>query len=343
MQLEEQVPLAPLTTFQIGGSARFVARVSNVILLMEAVRYAQEKKIPYFVLGGGSNVLVADEGFPGLVLKIEIKGMSFFDRGNFVEAVVGAGESWDGFVQTAVAQGLFGVENLSGIPGSVGAAPIQNIGAYGAEAADVITEVAAVDTLSGERMLLSREKCAFAYRNSFFKTDAGRHLVVTHVHFRLEKMSSVKVAYHDLQRYFGEIVAADSPSLEDVREAVLQIRSRKFPSMRTAGTAGSFFKNPIVSEQELEKLLLQFPELPHFPMGGNRTKIALGWLLEQLGWKGFRVGDAGVFEHHALVLTNFGGASARDVKNLSALITQNVFERVGINIQPEIIFVEARL
>ena len=337
MTIEERVPLAPFTTFRIGGNARFFVRVRTVQELQEALAFARRQGVPFFVLGSGSNVLIADEGFPGLVIAVLLRGMSFQDCGESVEVIAAAGEPWDAFVAAAVTRGLYGVENLSGIPGMVGATPIQNVGAYGVEVAEVIEWVEAFDAETGAVTVLRKEACSFGYRTSMFKTPAGKRFVITRVCFRLQKQGTLNLSYRDIREFFSG-PDAPTPTLAVLRQAVLSIRSRKFPSLAETGTAGSFFKNPTVTRLQLEQLLSQFPGIPHFPLDRG-VKIALGALLERLGWKGHRRGSVGVYQAQALVLVNYGGATAAEVHALASAMVHSVFEKTGIVIAPEIIFV----
>ena len=338
MHLEEDILLQPFTTFHIGGPARFFVRVETTAELLEALAFAKEKNLPLFILGGGSNVLIAEEGFPGLVIKIELRGISFTDRGEKVEAIVAAGEVWDVFVEKVVAEGFFGIENLSGIPGTVGGTPIQNVGAYGAEVGQIIQWVEAVDTKSGELVTLSNGDCHFSYRSSFFKSDEGRRFIITRVCFSLGKKGIPNLSYRDVREFFAA-EKNPNPSLTEVRDAILAIRARKFPDLTKVGTAGSFFKNPIVTAEQLEPVLGLFPDLPHTLLPSGEVKIALGGLLDRLGWKGIREGDTGVFPNQELVLVNYGGAKAGDIVGLASRISADVKKKTGITIAPEIIFV----
>ena len=338
MRIEEQVLLAPFSTFHVGGKATYFVRVKSVPELLEALRWAKKHKIRFFILGGGSNILIGDNGFDGLVIKIELLGTSFTDRGEWIEAAVASGESWDAFVAQGVSRGLYGIENLSGIPGTVGGTPVQNVAAYGAEVAGTILFVDAIDTHTLQNIRLNNEKCFFSYRNSFFKTLEGSHVVITQVIFRLEKKAPLRLTYREVGDFFKTRNVVE-PTLSEVRRAILEIRSKKFPDLSVMGTAGSFFKNPSLSHKDLAQLLVTFPSLPYFPLEKGGGKIALGWLLEELGWKGAREERAGVFERHALVLVNFGGASAADINGLAHRITVDVAQKTGIAIEPEIISV----
>ena len=309
MEIEKEVLLAPFTTFQIGGRARFLIRIRTLEDLEKALAWGAEKNLPLLVLGGGSNLLINDEGFSGLVIKVEISGVLFKEEGDAVEAIAGAGESWDSFVAQTVARGFFGLENLSGIPGTVGGTPIQNVGAYGAEVGNTIVWVEAMHMKTRERRLFQNSDCQFGYRTSYFKTIGGQLWVVTRVAFHLAKNGTPNLSYREVREYFSGRMP--EPTLQEIRQAILNIRGRKFPDLTVVGTAGSFFKNPTVSEEILAELLQKFPDLPHFPLPGGDRKIALGALLERLKWKGVRRGKAGAFEKQSLVLGNHRRGTGR--------------------------------
>ncbi len=339
MRILENIPLREYTTFKIGGQARYFCRVKSADDLKAALAFALVKQVPFFILGGGSNVLISDAGFYGLVAKIEIGGVEFRERGNEVLVAAGAGENWDDLVCETVKRGLWGIENLSGIPGTVGAAPVQNIGAYGVELGDVLHFVEVCDKKSGRVMKLLNNECKFAYRDSIFKNNEGSQYVIVRVALRLKKDRAPNLTYKDVAEYFSKR-GIKKPTLAGVREAIIEIRSRKFPALLKVGTAGSFFKNPIVSEDKCVELKKRFPELPSFPVGKGKIKISLAWILDHVcGFRGLREGDAGVWEHQALVLVNFGNASAREVSELAKKMIDAVKEKTGIDVRPEVEFV----
>ncbi len=335
MKIEQNIPLAPYTTFKIGGDAKFFCVVKNVEELKEAVEAAQNQNLKILILGGGSNVLVSDEGFDGMVIKIDFRGVEFKESGAGVNAHVAAGENWDEFVSETVRRGLYGLENLSGVPGSVGGTPVQNIGAYGAEVKDAIESVEVFDMKKSVVRELSNADCHFEYRESFFKTPVGRNLVILSVTFRLSKDGTLRADYKDVKKYAEE--HGEIKTLADMRKAILEIRSKKFPDIKKHGTAGSFFKNPIISKKDYEALLPEFPKLPSFEAGEGKVKIPAGYLLDVLcGFKGYRKGDAGVFENQALVLVNWGKAEARHILELAEEMRQKVKELTGINLEFEV-------
>jgi UDP-N-acetylmuramate dehydrogenase len=359
MQPRHGLPLAPLTTFGVAGSAATawtLEQVDQVDPMLEEIARAATSASPLpFVLGGGSNVLFARDLNEPLVL-VRLRGRSLLeDHGASVLLEVGAGEVWDETVRYALSRNWFGLENLSLIPGLVGGAPWQNIGAYGVEVAEVIESVAAIDLASGERRSFDRAACAFEYRGSFFKSDAGRRWLITSVRFRLSRLPRPRTDYGEIRAELaahaaGRVPAVDGrlaggsdrePTPQQVAQAVRAIRRRKLPDPDVIGNAGSFFKNPIVTADIAESLRLSFARMPVHPVAGDpgRAKLAAGWLIEAAGWKGFRDGDAGVSDRHALVLVNHGAATGRQLLALAQRIQQSVHEKFGVRLEPEPVIV----
>ena len=351
--LQHDVPLSPLTTLGVGGRARYFLRVSEVSALRAAVEWCNEGSIPLLVLGGGSNLLIADEGFDGLVVNIAISGLAFENApdGN-IRLRAGAGENWDLLVAACVEQDLGGVECLSGIPGLVGATPIQNVGAYGQEVSETIVAVETLDRQTGRVRLFNNEECEFAYRDSVFKRDPTARYIVTAVHYSIQPGGTPALRYPDLQRYFEEADLAN-PTLQQVREGVIAIRARKGmvldeddPDTRSAG---SFFTNPLVGTEELDEVLSRIAEklgedtaarAPRFPAGENRWKLSSAWLIENAGYgKGHVHGNVGISSKHTLALINRGGGTAAEVRSLAAEIQQRVESLFGVRIEPEPRFV----
>ncbi|MEK9131397.1 MAG: UDP-N-acetylmuramate dehydrogenase [Patescibacteria group bacterium] len=332
------------TTFKIGGPAGDFVEVKNQKELVDAISSAINKKLPIFILGGGSNILLSDAGFDGTVIKIATTGIRYVADGMSVRVVAEAGESWDGLVADTVARGLFGLENLSGIPGTVGAAPIQNIGAYGVEVKDTIEWVEVLDKQTLETKRLSHADCQFAYRHSFFKTPPGKSLVVLRVCFLLKKNGTLNLVYKDIGEY-GLKNNIEKFTLITLRQAILEIRKSKFPDLTQYGTAGSFFKNPIICQEHYDGLKKHWPNLPGFPMitsGASYplVKVPLAWILDNIcGLKGTREGTVGLFQNQPLVLTNFGGSTAKEVTDFSKKITALVLEKTGISIEPEVEYI----
>ena len=335
MQIEEYIPLGPLTTFNIGGPARFFARVKTTKELQEALAFAKEKDVKLFILGGGSNILVDDAGFDGLVIKVEITGVE--EQENVY--IAGAGESWDALVLRAVEKKLWGIENLSGIPGTVGGAVVQNIGAYGQVFSQTLEWVDVYDTVVGQEKRLSKEEYKSGYRDSLFKHEPGRY-VVLRAAFRLSATGRADVSYKDLAaRFIGS-----TPTLQEMREAVLAIRAAKFPDLLVEGTAGSFFKNPIVPLAEAKKLQSKYPELPLFPLPESAdVKVPLAWFLDYrhgvLDMRSVRIGGARMYEKQFLVIAAERGTSSVDVKTLVALVQKKIRDTLNIDIEPEVMMI----
>ncbi len=332
MKIRHDVLLRDHTSFRIGGKARFFVEANKVEDLRKVFAAAAEENLPYLILGEGSNVLISDEGFPGYVIRPMIRGIDMEEDGTLV---AGAAEHWDDVVDFSVTSGFSGLENLSWIPGSVGAAPVQNIGAYGAELKDVLIWVEAFDPTDGVVKKLTAEECRFGYRDSLFKTPAGKKLVILRVAMKLKLDGKPNISYKDLAKYFEG--HKSPPTLSEVREAVIKIRQNKLPDIRKVGTAGSFFKNPIISEAKYAELSAKFPGLPSFPADEDNKKIPLAWILDKVcGLNGFREGEVGLFETQPLALVNFGKATASDVLNFANKIFEIVKEKTGIEIEWEV-------
>lgn len=333
---KENINLAPFTTFKIGGPAESFVVVKSEEELPALVREAGERQQSIAVLGGGSNVLIDDLGIKGLVIKNEIKGVSSVVSGDQILVTAGAGEVWDDFVSQTVKEGWWGLENLSAIPGSVGATPIQNVGAYGVEVSSLIKAVRVFDIDRAEFRELTNQECAFGYRDSFFKTEAGRKMIVTSVTYSLSSVPSPKLHYKDLAAVFSD-AELSSISQSAIREAVINIRAGKFPDWKQIGTAGSFFKNPVISREHYEGLLKEYPELPGYPDSEGKIKASLGWILDNIcGLRGHKEGNVGLYEKQALVLVNFGGATATEVKSFAAKVCDEVFKKTQIEIEKEV-------
>lgn len=337
MKMQENIPLAPFTTLRAGGPARyfFVARTDADIA--EAIGFARAHSVPFFVLGGGSNVLISDSGFPGVVIKNEIGGIAYeeLDDGR-VCATAGAGVVWDDLVKDAVERGLYGLENLSLIPGTVGAAPVQNIGAYGTEVEHSIDRVEAFDIETGEERVFSNAECGFAYRDSMFKRPDGKKYIVTRVSFLLHSFGTLNTVYKDVAEYFAQR-KINAATLADMRNAIVDIRTRKLPDMRHIGTAGSFFENPIVSIVKKDDLLDRYPELVWYPFGESGIKISAAWLIDHIGeWKGKRDGNVGTYERHALVFVNYASENAREIYDFAERIRADVKNKTGIDLNMEV-------
>lgn len=346
MQFQEHVPLAPLTTIGIGGPARYFFSASSVDELREALGWAASCEKPIFILGGGSNLLISDEGFPGVVVQIALRGITVESEDERVVMVkVAAGEPWDEFVGHAVARGWGGIECLSGIPGSTGATPIQNVGAYGQDVSETLVRVEVLDRASGTVRWFTNEECGFGYRASLFKNVERDRYVVLSVTFRLAKGGAASIRYPELQRYLDE-QGIDVRDLPAVRDAVIAIRRRKGmvvdPADPDSRSDGSFFMNPIVSREEYARFAGRAPDAPAFPAGDD-MKLSAAWLIEHAGFgKGFTHGNVGLSSKHTLAVINHGGGTAAEVLELVRMIQSGVRERFGIEIHPEPNFIGFR-
>lgn len=336
---QEHIPLAPKTTMKTGGSARYFFSVETEDEVVVAVTYAHEHGLPVFVLGGGSNVVVGDTGFPGVVIEMKIPGISMEDHGDGVLVHAGAGVVWDDLVRTATEHGLWGIENLACIPGSVGATPVQNIGAYGAEANDTIVSVRAYDTEHAMFVEFDHDACEFGYRTSMFKRAGRGRFVITHVSFALSRTGTPDCSYRDLAERFAGITPETITS-QDVRTAVCAIRAGKLPDPTRVPNSGSFFKNPTITHEAFGELMRVFPQVSG-RKDARGVKLSAAQLIDLCGWKGKRVGDAGVYERHALVLVNHGAASAHDIDTLAQSIARDVNTKTGIVLEREVEFVNA--
>jgi UDP-N-acetylmuramate dehydrogenase len=344
LALQPDVDLAPLTTLGIGGPARWFIPASTSDDVAAAHQWAVAQGVELFVLGGGSNLVIADEGFSGLVVHVAVRGVDFVHEGVDTVARAGAGEPWDDLVAATVQRGLAGLECLSGIPGSVGGTPVQNVGAYGQEVADTIERVTAFDRQQGCVVTLSNAECGFAYRMSRFKRQDSGRFVVSDVTFRL-RPGSPTATYPDVKQYF-ERHAIVAPTVRDARKAVLDIRRQKGmvidagdPDTRSVG---SFFMNPVVTADVHQRIARERPNdrVPGFTLPGGNVKIPAAWLIEWAGFgKGYGSGRAGLSTKHPLAIVNRGGASARDVLQLAANIKRVVVDRFGIRLYPEPVFV----
>ena len=341
MQLLEHAPLGPRTTIGVGGSARYLveARVESDVIA--ALEWAHQRGVPVRVLGGGSNLVVADSGFDGLVVAIGLRGVACSaERGDALLTAQG-GEPWDAIVEFAVSRGLSGLEGLSGIPGCAGATPIQNVGAYGQEVAETIASVRAIDRATRQAVELNAKACAFAYRDSFFKSQAPERFVVTEVRFALSEGAPAAVRYPDLQREVARRELSQ-PTLAELRACVLAVRHEKSmlldPADPNGRSCGSFFLNPIVDAQQAAHVrTVAGPSAPPtYPQPDGRVKLAAGWLIEQSGFsKGLRDGNVGLSTKHALAIVAHAGATAAEVERLSLRIRDGVRARFGIELHPE--------
>jgi UDP-N-acetylmuramate dehydrogenase len=346
VQILRDIPLAPYTTLQVGGPARYFVEAHDETDVLEALAYAREHSLEVFVLGGGSNLLVSDAGWPGLVLKISITGIEAVQKNGNVLFTAGAGEDWDSLVARSVEQNCAGIECMSGIPGTVGGTPVQNVGAYGQEVAETITSVRVIDATSGEVRRMTTSECGFLYRTSIFNTSQKGRYIVTHVSYALWPGRAPRVEYADLKRYFAS--SSSNPTLLQVREAVREIRASKAMLItqddENSRSAGSFFKNPIISPAEYQRIA-SLPQSrdqqpPKYPAPGGQVKISAAWLVERAGFhKGFGNGRVGISSKHTLAIVNRGGATATEIAQFKNKVQEGVFSVFGVQLHPEPVFV----
>ncbi|HZW12257.1 MAG TPA: UDP-N-acetylmuramate dehydrogenase [Noviherbaspirillum sp.] len=338
LSIQHSFPLRSLNTFGIDAKAHAYLQVTSAEMLREVRSNPDLAAMPRLVLGGGSNLLLTGD-FRGLVLHMCTKGISIVgedDDAMYVKSE--AGENWHQFVQWTLQQGLGGLENLSLIPGSVGAAPIQNIGAYGVEVKDRFHSLTAFDFNTGNSFVLDKAACRFGYRDSVFKHDLRESAVILDVTFALPKAWQPNVQYADVAQELSTR-GVQNPTAKDIADAVIAIRTRKLPDPAKIGNAGSFFKNPIVSQVKRAALLERYPQLVSYPQPDGSFKLAAGWLIDQSGWKGKSLGAAGVYEKQALVLVNRGGATGEEIVKLARAIQDDVMSKFGVMLEPEPVYI----
>jgi UDP-N-acetylmuramate dehydrogenase len=336
VEVRENVDLFPYNTFRIHATARYLVTIKSPDDAREVFKSELFRKHRHVILGGGSNILLTGD-FDGVVLKNEIRGIAVADEDDTtIRLKVGSGENWHGFVTYCVAHNYGGVENLSLIPGTVGAAPMQNIGAYGVEIREVIHKVEAIDIHTGGVRIFDREECAFGYRESVFKQELkGRYFISSITLSLTKKNHHLNVSYGAIREVLKEHNQQE-PTIKSVSDAVIEIRSKKLPDPAVIGNAGSFFKNPSVDVPFFERLQKKYPALPSFPGENNLVKIPAAWLIEQCGWKGKTIGDIGVHKHQALVLVNYGDGDGKKIWQLATDIQRSVKEEFGILLHPEV-------
>ncbi|MCP3929083.1 MAG: UDP-N-acetylmuramate dehydrogenase [Bacteroidetes bacterium] len=333
MEFHKNYSLKPFNSFGIDVEAEAFIEVNRIDDLREILlKYRGRKK---YILGGGSNVLFTKD-FDGLVIRNNIKGIKIErDYKNLCWVSAMGGENWHDFVLWSLQRKLGGLENLSLIPGTVGAAPIQNIGAYGVELKDVFIHLEAMDLSTGNVHIFKKDECEFGYRSSVFKNSEKGKFFITKVFFRLSQNPSIHVKYGAIQTTLKEM-GIDNPGIEDVSNAVIKIRESKLPDPEKIGNAGSFFKNPEISIGTFDRIKALYPEMPHYPLPNDRVKIPAGWLIEKCGWKGKRIGDAGCHIRQALILVNYGNASGQEIISFSKTIQKSVKEKFGIQLSREV-------
>ncbi len=338
LEIERGVNLRTLNSFGVPAQAATLVRVASDADVRRIVDHPELGRAPKFILGGGSNLLLSRD-LKAVVIKVEVMGQRLVAVSHdavMVEA--GAGVSWHAFVSWTLQQGWPGLENLALIPGSVGATPVQNIGAYGVELRERFESLDAVDLMTGRTVTLDADACRFGYRDSVFKGALAGKSVITRVRFRLPRPWMPVLGYLDLQRKIQE-TGNHTPSAQQIFDWVCAIRSAKLPDPAVVGNAGSFFKNPVVTEEQCRDIINRDPEVVHYPMPDGTVKLAAGWLIDACGWKGKSIGQAGVYEKHSLVLVNRGGASGAEIVTLARAIQESVYGRFGIRLEPEPVLV----
>ena len=333
MKVQEHISLAAFTTLGVGGEARFFVEVHSVEEIKDAIEYAREHNLQIYPLGAGSNILVPDTGINGIVLKISLNDISFENKDDETFLIAGAGTLWEKIVDSASERNLFGIENLAGIPGTIGGASIQNIGAYGAEFSNVFAYADVIDKTTGICKRIVRTEAEFAYRNSFFKKH--RELIIMNVALRFSNKTLPNIIYADLACAHTEGVALSTPS--EISLAIRAIRAKKFPCTVEEGTAGSFFKNPVISLELADSLKSRFLDLPMFPQENGEVKISLAWLLDHaLSLKGFSIGNVRLYEGQPLVIVANKKATASDIDSFACEIAKRVFSATNIQIEREV-------
>ena len=335
MNLQENISLTLLNTFHIAAKARYYSLIKDEHTLQQLLKNPFLQNLPKLVLGGGSNILFVKD-FEGWVIQMALEGIQQVAAdSNHVLLRVGAGVPWHNLVLYCVEKGYAGIENLSLIPGTVGAAPIQNIGAYGVELRDVFESLEAIEISTGTIKKFTKEDCAFGYRDSIFKNSLQGQYIIMYVTLRLSKQPTFHTSYGALQ----EVLAAKGVkqvSIQAISEAVIHIRQQKLPDPRLIGNAGSFFKNPVVDQQVANRIKNEYPSLPIYPQADDQVKLSAAWLIEQCGWKGYRRGAVGVYPHQALILVNYGGALGQEIYELAQDIQQSIAQKFGIQLVPEV-------
>lgn len=334
MKLQNNISLQDLNTFGIDVSCKLFCTVSSTKEIKRLLVSKEYTKNNVLILGGGSNLLFTQD-FNGLIVKNEVMGFETLSENKHNKIIkVGAGENWHQFVLWSIKNGLSGVENMALIPGNVGASPMQNIGAYGVEAKDVIDKVWAVEIENGKELILSNKDCEFQYRNSIFKNDLKNKVIITHVSFNLSKTPKNNTEYGDIKQEIKDLGV--KVSTESICKAVINIREKKLPNPDKIGNSGSFFKNPIISSSKFINLQQLNPKIIGYKISETEIKVAAGWLIEKCGWKGHRKGDAGVHKNQALVLVNYGKATGKEIITLAKKIQESVKNKFDIDIHPEV-------
>ena len=337
--MKTNVHLQPYNSFGFDAVAKYFVEVNDLTVLQDLVNSGELEKHKTLILSGGNNILFQNELFDGLVVYINTKGIEIL-REDEKEVVVSAqaGEDWPDFVKYTISKGWHGLENLAHIPGKVGAAPVQNIGAYGMELKDSFLRCKAMDLTNGETKIFTKEECNFGYRESIFKHELKGQFVITSVDFLLKKNAPLHLDYGNIKAYL-EQNGIEKPTLLQLHDTICAIRNAKLPDVKQIGSAGSFFKNPVIEAAQFAALQKEFPNIPHYDEPNGKVKVPAGWLIEQAGWKGWRNEHIGVYDKQALVLVHYGGGNGHDIVELARKIQDSVEAKFGIRISPEVNFV----
>ena len=337
--MKTNVNLQPYNSFGFNAVAKYFAEINEIQELEELIRSNTFKNEKHLVLSGGNNVLFQETYFDGIVVYINTKGIEILEeRDNDLVVKAQAGVDWPEFVKFCVENGWYGLENLAHIPGKIGAAPVQNIGAYGMELKDSFLQCEAIHIETGEKRVFMKKECHFDYRNSIFKNELKGQYVITSVDFLLHKQAPLKLDYGNIKAYLSEH-GMEAPTLLQLHDAICAIRDTKLPDVKQIGNAGSFFKNSVISAEQFENLQHAYPNIPHYPDAEGMVKVPAGWLIEQAGWKGWRNEHVGVYDKQALVLVHYGGGTGHDIVELAQRIQASVEAKFGIQISPEVNFV----
>lgn len=334
--MKTNVSLKSYNSFGFDAVAKQFVEVNEVSDLQALIKSGALQRQKTLILSGGNNILFQNEVFDGIVVYINTKGIEILkEDGNDVIVRVQAGEDWPDFVRYCVGKGWHGVENLAHIPGKVGAAPVQNIGAYGMELKDSFVQCEAINLASGEKRVFTQEECSFGYRDSVFKNELKGQFVITSVDFLLRKEAPLHLEYGNIKAYL-EQNGIESPTLQQLHNAICAIRDAKLPDVKQIGSAGSFFKNPVIEKEQFEALQKEYSTMPHYDEPNGKVKVPAGWLIEQAGWKGWRDEHVGVYDKQALVLVHYGGGKGQEIVELAHRIQDSVEEKFGIRISPEV-------
>lgn len=337
--MKTNVDLKPYNSFGFDAIAKQFAEIKEVNDLQTLIKSGALQRLKTLILSGGNNILFQNEVFDGLVVYIDTKGIDVLSEDdNEVVVRVQAGEDWPDFVRFCVSKGWHGLENLAHIPGKVGAAPVQNIGAYGMELKDSFLQCEAVELATGETIIFTKDECRFGYRESVFKSKLKGQYVITSVDFLLKKNAPLHLDYGNIKTFL-EQNGIENPTLQQLHDAICAIRDTKLPDVKQIGSAGSFFKNPVIERDQFEALQKEHPSIPHYDEPNGMVKVPAGWLIEQAGWKGWHNTNVGVYEKQALVLVHFGGGKGKDIVELAHKIQNSVEKKFGIKICPEVNFV----